>query len=173
MSLGNCTNDMANQIKTVGGSGTIGLQVTKEVRDAELVEEREVETDGNREWSKEPTYRADVRVFAFDNHLLVVDLDRMNTDEIAEIVSKTASATESIYRASDSSVQTKGHGYMVALPPARDAGFSPGESAPVVALPNMMVILRKTRADTTGGSESSAKTKVSEMIRTIRMEQSR
>lgn len=118
LSLGTSTNNMANQIKTVGGSGTIGLQVTKEVRDAELVEEREVETDGNSEWSKEPTYRADVRVFAFDNHILVVDLDRMNTDDIAEIVSKTASATESIYRASDSSVQTKGHGYMVALPPA-------------------------------------------------------
>ena len=152
-----------NSLKTV--AGTPALQITHPARKANLVEERDVETTGTRDWSKEPTYRAAVRVYAVDGHLLVVDRDRMAEHEIAELVMVAISDTDTIFRAANASVQVKGHGYMVTLPPAEDAGFRDGDTAPVIPAPNMLVIVHGKREAHNETSE------LADALHTIRNEQ--
>ncbi len=76
------------------------------------------------------TYLAGVRVFAFSHLLLVVDLDAVSTTHTTGLVVAAARDTDSIYRAMDASVQIAGNGYQVQLPPAADAGFHEGDTAP-------------------------------------------
>jgi hypothetical protein len=123
---------MVNQIKESGTEG-LALQITKPARAAELVEE---DSEGNA------TYRADVRVYAFDHVLLVVDIDNVSAAHTAELVSSAAGDTDSIYRAMDASVQIAGNGYQVQLPPARDAGFTKGDRAPCHTARGVLVISR-------------------------------
>lgn len=91
---------MPNSIKDAGADG-VALQITKPARAAGLVEE---DSDGNA------TYRADVRVYAFDDVLLVVDRERMNTDDVAELVASVAQDTDSIYQAVDAVSTSPGTG---------------------------------------------------------------
>jgi hypothetical protein len=121
---------MTNQIKSSGAAGT-ALQVTKPAREAELVEE---DSEGK------VTYLAEVRVFAFDNLLLVIDLNAVSTEHMTELVVTAARDTESIYRAMDASVQIAGNGYQVQLPPAADAGFREGDTAPCLSASGILVI---------------------------------
>ena len=65
-----------NKIKTSGADG-LALQVTKPARSAGLVEEN---SDG------EATSLADVRVYAFDHLVLVIDLDVVATEDVTESV---------------------------------------------------------------------------------------
>jgi len=129
-----------NSIKTVGGG--LALQVTDEVRSAGLVEEQEPEEIAEDESGPWPTYRADVRVHAFEDVLLVVDrdTDRVARADAAELVASAARDTETAFDAAKTTVQVKGHGYMVQLPPASDAGFRDGHSAPAQPAPGIMVI---------------------------------
>ena len=120
---------MPNIIKQSGEG--LALQVTKPARAASLVEEN---ADG------EPTRRAGVLVYAFDEMLLVVDVDRVAVSDRAELVASAARDTKSIYRAGASSIQIAGHGYQVHLPPAEDAGFEEGDTAPVHPAPGVLVI---------------------------------
>lgn len=123
---------MPNSIKRSGADG-VALQVTKWARAAEMVEENS---------NDEATRLADVRVYAFDHVLLVVDLERVDVRHIAELVESAAGDTESIYRAWDASLQISGGGYQVQLPPAKDAGFTEGDTAPVHPAPGVMVIAK-------------------------------
>ena len=100
---------MPNMIKESGEG--VALQVTKPARVAGLVNE---DSEG------EPTSLAAVRVYAFNNVLLVVDRDEMDTQTVAV----TAKDTKSIYQGIDASVQEAGNGVKVQLPPADDAGFA-------------------------------------------------
>jgi len=96
---------------------------------------------------------------------LVVDRDRMAEHEIAELVMVAISDTDTIFRAANASVQVKGHGYMVTLPPAEDAGFRDGDTAPVIPAPNMLVIVHGKREAHNGTSE------LADALHTIRNEQ--
>jgi len=58
-------------------------------------------------------------VFAFDQLLLVVDLEAVSPAQIADLVGAAAQDTNSIYRVMDASVQIAGNGYQVQLPPQR------------------------------------------------------
>ena len=120
---------MPNAIKQSGEG--LALQVTKPARAAGLVEEN---ADG------EPTRRAEVLVYGFDDTLLVVDVDRVSVGERAELVASAARDTKSIYRAGSASIQIAGNGYQVNLPPAEDAGFEEGDAAPVHPAPGVLVI---------------------------------
>ncbi|WP_458208666.1 hypothetical protein [Haladaptatus sp. NG-SE-30] len=119
---------MPNTIKRSGDG--LALQVTKPARAAGLVEE----TDD------EPTRLADIRVFAFDGLLLVVDLDRITDENIVELATSAALDTVSIHRVINASLQIAGNGYQVQLPGAADAGFHVGDRAPCTPAPNLLVI---------------------------------
>jgi hypothetical protein len=147
---------MVNQIKESGTEG-LALQITKPARAAELVEEN---SEG------ESTYRADVRVYAFDHLLLVVDVDKVPTRHTAELVASASRDTKSIYRAMDASVQIAGNGYQVQLPPARDAGFQEGDRAPCHTGRGILII---TKDD--GTSAAADATRLARDIVTIRTEQ--
>ena len=123
---------MANRIKASGADG-IALQVTTPARAAGLVEE---DNDG------EATYLADVRVYGFDDLLLVVDLEAVTTAHTTELVVAAAQDTNSIHRAMDASVQIAGNGYQLQLPPAADAGFHEGDKAPCHLAQAILVISR-------------------------------
>lgn len=123
---------MPNAIKS-NGDGGLALQVTKAARAAGIVEEN----------SKGETTRTDdVRVYAFDSILLVVDIERVSDENIAKLVRVTTSETNSIYRAMDAAVSVAGNGYQVQLPVAEDAGLSLGDEAPCQPAPGLLVIHR-------------------------------
>lgn len=147
---------MANQIKSSGAAG-LALQVTKPARSGGFVEE---DDDGNA------TYLAEVRVFAFDSLLLVINLDAVSTEQTAELVAAATRDTKSIYRAMDATVQIAGHGYQVQLPPAVDAGFSEGDRAPCSSAPGLLLIARDDRTST-----GTAASRLAQDIATIRREQ--
>ncbi|WP_266082268.1 hypothetical protein [Haladaptatus caseinilyticus] len=138
---------MTNKIKRSGDG--LALQVTKPARAAGLVEETDDQT----------TRLADIRVFAFDGLLLVIDLDHITDENIVELATTAALDTVSIYRVTGSSLQIAGNGYQVQLPGATDAGFHVGDQAPCSPAPNLLVIAA-------AGSE-----RVAANIVTIRREQ--
>ncbi len=119
---------MTNTIKRSGDG--LALQVTKPARASGLVEE----TDD------EPTYIADIRVFAFDGLLLVIDLNHITDENIVELATTAALDTVSIHRVTNASLQIAGNGYQVQLPGAADAGFHVGNRAPCTPAPNLLVI---------------------------------
>ncbi|MCO8256762.1 hypothetical protein NKF26_23350 [Haladaptatus sp. AB618] len=119
---------MANKIKRSGDG--FALQVTKPARAAGLVEEVD----------DEPAHLANIRVFAFDGLLLVVDLDRITDENIVELATSAALDTVSIHRVANASLQIAGNGYQVQLPGAADARFHVGDRAPCTPAPNMLVI---------------------------------
>ena len=124
---------MPNSIRDSGHG--LGLQVTKEARSAGLVEEN---SEG------EPTKLADVRVYGFDDILLVFDLDskRLDAEEIVVLVADAAWETKSIYQGIDASVQGSGNGYLVQLPGVEDTGLRKGEEVVCRPAPDMLVIHR-------------------------------
>ena len=138
---------MPNKIKRSGDG--LALQVTKPARAAGLVEEAD----------DEPTRLADIRVFAFDGLLLLVDIDRITDANIVELATSAALDTVSIHRVANASLQIAGNGYQVQLPGAADAGFHVGDRAPCTPAPNLLVIAAE-------GSE-----RVAADIVTIRKEQ--
>ena len=138
---------MPNTIKRSGDG--LALQVTKPARAAGLVEE----TDD------EPTRLADIRVFTFDDLLLVMDIDRITDENMVELATSAALDTVSIHRVANASLQIAGNGYQVQLPGAADAGFHVGDRAPCTPAPNLLVIAAE-------GSE-----RVAADIATIRREQ--
>lgn len=146
---------MANKIKSSGEDG-LALQVTKPARSAGLVEE---DDEGGA------TFLAKVRVFSFDSLLLVVELDSLSTEEVAELVVSATQDTKSIYRAMDATMQIAGNGYQVQLPPAEDAGFDEGDRAPCQAAPGILLISKD--GDTVGRDASG----LGDDLVTIRREQ--
>jgi hypothetical protein len=119
---------MPNTIKRSGDG--LALQVTQPARAAGLVEETDDEL----------TRLADIRVFAFDGLLLVVDIDRITDENIVELATSAALDTVSIHRVADASLQIAGNGYQVQLPGAADAGFHVGDRAPCTSAPNLLVV---------------------------------
>lgn len=127
---------MVNSIKHSGDG--FALQITKPARSAGLVEETK---DGNA------SYRADVRVHAFRDLLLVVDLERVDEEDEAEMVATTVRDTKTAYQSINAGVHIAGEGYQVHLPVANDAGFETSDIAPVHPAPNILVISAKTSTD--------------------------
>jgi len=123
---------MANSIKLSGEDG-LALQVTKPARSAGLVEEN---------GEGDATYLASVRVYSFEDLLVVAsrDTDHLKTEAVAELVASTTRDTASVYQAINASVHISGNGYQVQLPPAEDAGFYQGDTAPVKSLPGLLLI---------------------------------
>ena len=147
---------MPNQIKFSGAAGA-ALQVTKPARAAGLVEEDE---------ERGATYLAEVRVFAFDQLLLVVDLEAVSTAHTTELVVAAAQDTDSIYRAIDASVQVAGNGYQIQLPPAEDASFREGDNAPCQSARGILIISRDD-----GTAAGAAAARLAGDLITIRHEQ--
>ncbi len=135
---------MANAIKTVAGG--LALQVTDPVRAAGLVEEQEPEQKGENDTPPWPSYRAHVRVHSFEDVLLVVDrdTDRVSESDAADLVASAVRDTKTARDAEKARVQVKGHGYMLSLPPAEDAGFRDGHTAPVQTAPGILIIHKKS-----------------------------
>ncbi len=142
---------MVNQIKESGTEG-LALQITKPARAAELVEES---NEGDL------TYRADVRVYAFDHLLLVIDVETVSAHHTAALVASAARDTKSIYRAMNASVQIAGNGCQVQLPPARDAGFQEGDRAPCHTARGVLVITKDDGTSTAADATSLARDLVS------------
>lgn len=92
----------------------MALQATKPARAAGLVEENS---------DSEPTRRAAVLVYAFDDMLLMIAVDRGPVADRADLVANAARDTRSIYRADRANIQIAGHGYQVNFLPAEDAGL--------------------------------------------------
>ena len=112
-------------------SGGLTLQVTIPARQSELAEEND---DG--EWTR----LAEVRVYAFDNLLIVVDLEKMSDEEIAELVNSATRDTKSIHQAIDSKIRVSGNGCKLQLSNATDAGFRVKQSIAWHPAPNMMIL---------------------------------
>lgn len=127
------SNTMANAFKQHGADGTPRLQVTRPARAAGLVEE-----DGEGD-EKRTTYRAHVRVHAFDGLLLIGDC-ALEDASWAYLVRKASKYTDSSYRAMESVLQHDGHGYSVALPPATDASVAIGDTPGVHTAPQLLVL---------------------------------
>lgn len=123
-----------SKVATVSSS----LRITKPARKASLVEENE---------NGDATRLVPVRVFSFDDLLIVVDLKRVDTPDLTEVIITAAQDTKSIHRALDASVQIAGNGYQVQLPPANDAGFQRGDQVAVETAPGMLFLSpsRETR----------------------------
>ena len=124
---------MVNNIKE--SSGGQALQVTKEAREAGLIDE---DSDG------EATRLADVWVYGFDSLLLVVDAARVSTSDRAALVASAAADTDSIYGGEKSGLSIAGNGYQVQLPGSGNAGFSVGDAAPTSSAPGVLAIQRGT-----------------------------
>jgi hypothetical protein len=120
---------MVNNIKE-SASG-LALQVTKPARSAGLVEETS-EGDATR--------HADVWVYGFDEIIVALDANRVETDHRAEIVASAAGDSESIYGGQKTTVSDAGNGYQLQLPGCEDAGLRLGDRAPVVPRPGLIII---------------------------------
>jgi len=149
---------MVNTIKNP--SDGLALQVTEPAKKAGLVKE-------NNEG--EPTRRADVRVYSFEGLLLVVDRDEMDEAHIVELVKAAAGDTKTVRQAMNATVQTAGHGYQIALPPARDAGFRKGDPAPCHPAPDMLVIAKNSLWNEKHGEDKPGR--VAASLLTIRRDQ--
>lgn len=112
---------------------TMRLQLTRSVRAAGLVEETGEGED------RRTTYRANVRVHSFDGLVAIGDLE-LPDPMWAAIVQRAADYTDSSYQATDALVQHDGHGYSIAIPPAKDAGFDIGDTPGVHTAPKLIVL---------------------------------
>lgn len=120
---------MVNSVKERGGG--LALQVTREARDAGLVEEN---ADGDA------TRLAGVYVYGFDGLLLVFDAERVSASDRAELVATATTVTGSIHRGETAELVVAGNGYQVQLPGCRTAGFREGDDAPATTAPGLLVI---------------------------------
>ena len=93
---------MANSLKS--SAGGVALQVTKPARAAGLVEE---DAEGDA------THLAGVYVYGFDDLLLVVDAERVKSEERAELIATAASDSGSIHRGEAASVEIAGNGFEI------------------------------------------------------------
>lgn len=152
---------MPNSFKRAGGSDYLALQVTRPVRQAQLVDEQppeDTDADTNPPY---PTYRAPVRSHAFDGVMLALDRDRIPNWAQAELVAQAITETQSVFRAIHSTVIIQGEGYMLQLPHAAEAGFQEGDPAPVKTAPNLLVI----------HEQSEQATQVAENVVSLRQDQ--
>ena len=117
----------------------IALQITQPARAAGLVEEN---TDGD------PTSLAPVRVYTFNDVLLVVDRAQMDAQAVADLVAVTIQDTKRISQGIDAKLRVTTNGYEVQLPATSTASFAVGDTVVAVPAPNMLV-LRKRNWDGT------------------------
>jgi hypothetical protein len=128
---------MVNRIKSIGSG--LGLQVTKPVRAAGLVEEQGEGED------RRTTYRADVLIHVVDGIVLVIDVDLISGADRAALVSRAIRSTRSTYTADFSQIQHAGNGYRVQLPGVRHAGLEKGDRAPVQTDSGVLVVHREDK----------------------------
>ena len=114
----------------------VALHVTTPARASGLVTE-----DSERDLMSLPA----VRVYAFNDVLLVVDRDEMDTRTVADLLAVITKDTKSIYHGLDASVQVEDNGVKVQLPPADDAGFAVGDMAVAHSAPDLLVITKQNQ----------------------------
>jgi hypothetical protein len=140
---------MANSLKS--SAGGVALQVTKPARAAGLVEE---DAEGDA------THLAGVYVYGFDDLLLVVDAERIKSEERAELIATAASDSGSIHRGEAASVEIAGNGYQVQLPGCKAAGFEIGDDGHTLSADGVLLI------------HDGTQTRLADDLVTIRREQS-
>ena len=92
------------------------MQVTRVARDNGFIREND---DGR------VTHRAeDLYVYTFDDLCMIIDTERIDASERAELVTAAADDSSSIYGGVPAAISDAGNGYKVALPKAKAAGFS-------------------------------------------------
>lgn len=128
---------MPNRLKDSGES--VALTVTKPAREAGLVGE---------ESTDDSTSPATVCVYAFNDVLLVVDREEMDTQSVADLLAVTANDTKKIYCGMDASVREVNDSVTVELPPADIVGFTTGDVAVAHPAPNLLVITNRNRDST-------------------------
>jgi hypothetical protein len=127
---------MPNSIKRTTTGDTLQLQVTISARKAGLVEET---ADGELARSEE------AYVYGFRDVLLAVGIDSVSVPDRASLVAYAAKRLQSLHGGHRASVTIAGNGYQVRLPDCRTAGFSQGETAPVLPAGGVLVIHREDR----------------------------
>jgi len=140
---------MANSLKS--SAGGVALQVTKPARAAGLVEE---DAEGDA------THLAGVYVYGFDDLLLVVDAERVKSEERAELIATAASDSGSIHRGEAASVDIAGNGYKVQLPGCKAAGFEIEDDGHTLSADGVLLI------------HDGTQTRLADDLVTIRREQS-
>lgn len=145
------------KIRKTEGSRDLLLQVTFPVRDADLVEEEEQRVSGGEGTETVATYLADVRVHAVRSHILIVDRDRVDAADEADLVTTAINDTETAYRTKHSTITRSGNGYQLQISVARDAGFYDTDTVVMESAPGIIVGVR-SRADCSppGGSSQLA-----------------
>lgn len=126
---------MANSIRD-GGGGRMVLTITKPAREAGLAEERP---------NGEARRLAPVMVYAVDDLLLVVDRERVELEDRAELVASAIRDSDSIYRGLQGEVTTAGNGYKLQLPGAADAGLREGDTVPTHTADGLLLITDGSR----------------------------
>lgn len=150
------------KIKYSGGSAAndqargLAIQMTKEAREASLIEESD---DGD------VTYRAPLRVYAFNHFFVFVDRNEVDDRYIAEIVSSAAKDTDSIYCAANTRVQPRGNGYQSQLPSIEETGLTEGDE---VSLHTAEGVVCASKMKGPGSSQSA---RLAEDITQLRKEQ--
>ena len=114
----------------------VALQVTTPARASGLVTE-----DSERDLVALPS----VQVYAFNDVLLVVDRNEMDTRTVADLMAVIANDTKSIFHGLDASIQAEDNGVKVQLPPADDAGFAVGDVAVAHSAPDLLVITKQNQ----------------------------
>lgn len=132
---------MANSVKQSGEGPA--LQITKQARAVDLAE---TTSEDGAEGAKRRAYVANVRVYGFENALLIVDREKMTAQEIAKLVVSAAGDTDSIYLGASASIRPAGNGCMVSLPGLDPTGLKIGDTVPAHPGPNMLMITADTGA---------------------------
>jgi len=112
---------MANQVKTDGESGVLLLQITSAARKADLVDES-TKMDGEKEVTVVDRM-APIRTYAFEGFVLVVDRERVDDEDIVDMVTSVAENSGTIYQSAKVKVQRGGNGFQVPINVAKDAGW--------------------------------------------------
>ena len=106
--------------------GGLAMQVTRVARDNGFIREND---DGR------VTHRAeDLYVYTFDELCVIIDTERIDAPERAELVTAAADDSSSIYGGVPAAISDAGNGYKVALPEGKAAGFSSDDGYKQVSL---------------------------------------
>ena len=145
---------MVNTVKTTNSS--LALQITHAARKANLVDESD-HPDGE---GKIVERYAPLRMYAFENFIVVVDTERVCDKNIVELVTTVAKRTGTIYQASNTKVQRRGNGYQIPVTVGKDAGWVEGNKIGTYPAPGVLGLGRGSDPDDNGENEAQENTSV-------------
>ena len=137
---------------TIKSSGHgLAVQCTKQARGAGLVEET----------GDEASRLADTWVYGVDGLLLVIDKNRVDVEDRAELVASAARDSGAIYQGAAASMHVAGDGYKAQLPGALEVGIREGDAVSFLVADHVLVVTDR----------SHDATRLAEDLATIRDEQ--